>query len=120
MVYARLGLFLDPKEKLKITFKGYELRACLLNVDFYGTAYKMNSTELELEVCHQKYVSWHGSMVYSLFRIFEKVSFGSYYGFFFLSASALNLVSLFILFVTSKSIGLLVALQTMIISCSLF
>lgn len=62
----------------------------------------MNSTELELEVCHQKsYASWHGSMVYSLFRIFEKVSFGTYY-WLFSSARALNLISLFILFVTSK------------------
>lgn len=80
----------------------------------------MNSTELELEVCHQKsYASWHGSMVYSLFRIFEKVSFGTYY-WLFSSASALNLIFLFILFVTSKSIGLMVALQKTIISCSLF
>lgn len=80
----------------------------------------MNSTELELEVCHQKsYASWHGSMIYSLFRIFEKVSFGTYY-WLFSSASALNLIFLFILFVTSKSIGLMVALQKTIISCSLF
>lgn len=87
---------------------------------FYGTAYKMNSTELELEVCHQKsYASWHGSMVYSLFRIFEKVSIGTYY-WLFSSARTLSLISLFILFVTSKSIGLLIALQKMILSCSLF
>lgn len=78
----------------------------------------MNSTELELEVCYQKlYASWHGSMVYSLFRISEKVSFGTYY-WLFLSASALNFLVYIICH--SKSIGLLVALQKMIISCLLF
>lgn len=109
LVYARLDLFLNPKEKLnevlfsKITFKGYELRACLLNVDFYGTAYERNSPEQKLELCHQKsYASWHGIMVYLPFRIFQTVSFGTSYWFFSLT-SFLSLISLFMYLLLLKA-----------------
>lgn len=89
-------------------FKGYELRACLLNVGIYGTAYKMNSTELKLEVCHQKsYASWHDVFT---FQNISEGSFGTCY-WLFSSASSLNLFNFPVCrSVTSKSIGVMVAL----------